>query len=549
MVSIVTAIRDIARVREVSAVLVKHGFGEVVGRLGLGGKSNDGDAPPSKRPLVSMAERARLVLEDLGPSFVKLGQLASTRPDLLPADLIVELRKLQDGAPALPFAAIKSQIERSLGAEIKDVFESFDETPLAAASIAQVHRGVLRTAEGSMQVAVKIQRPGIAATIASDLEILHTLAALLERAIPETRIYSPVGLIQQFDQAITAELDFVSEADNARRFSRNFVERPDIIFPDVYREASSKQVLTMQYLKGARIDEAVASGYSGRAIARKSYAAIIKQIYEDGFFHADPHPGNVLISGEKEDPNIGFIDLGMVGRLSPRMRDLTIDVITACLRKDYEAIADALYAIGTPTKKIDMNAYRAEVALLSEKYLDKPLREIEMSAMIRDLVRGATKFGIEIPTDFVMTGKSLMTIEGIGKEIDPSFDVYEESKPLFADLLRKRYSPERMGTELLRRIERLGGAGYKVPQQVEEVLDDLRFGRLQIQSADKAKTVALERLGRRLLTSVLAGAEILGASLLLATDHTNAGYALFVVAALTVTAHALMELGRMIGRR
>ncbi len=548
MVSIVSAIRDIARVREVSTVLARHGFGEVVGRLGLASKPKDSGDKSSKRPQVSVAERLRLVLEDLGPSFIKLGQLASTRPDLLPADVIMELRKLQDGAPALPFDDIKRQLEVSLGTGIEDFFESFDETPLAAASIAQVHRARLKSPDGPIDVAVKVQRPGIAATIASDVEILHTLAALLERAIPETRIYSPIGLIQQFDQAITAELDFVSEADNARRFARNFEEVPDVVFPHVHREASSKQVLTMEYLEGEKIDQAVALGYSGRSIARQTFRALIKQIYDDGFFHADPHPGNILVAGDKDAPTIGFVDLGMVGRLSPRLRDLTIDVIVACLRKDHEAIADALYAIGTPTKKIDLNAYRAEVALLSEKYLEKPLKDIEMSALIRDLVRGGTKFGIEIPTDFVMTGKALMTVEGIGKEIDPDFDVYEEAKPLFTELLRKRYSPERMGNEILRRIERLGGASYNLPQQIEEVLDDLRFGRLKVHSTDPDRTLAVERLGRRLLTGLVAAALILSATLLFISSKDHAGYALFFSALFLLGSHSISELIRAIRR-
>jgi ubiquinone biosynthesis protein len=305
----------------------------------------------------------------------------------------------------------------------------------------------------------------------------------------------------------------------------------------------------MEFLSGEKIDRAVAAGYSGRAIARQTFRSILKQIYEDGFFHADPHPGNILVSGEKEAPIIGFVDLGMVGRLSPRLRDLTIDVIVACLRKDHEAIADALYALGTPTKKIDMHAYRAEVALLGEKYLDKPLKDIEMSAMIRDLVRGGTKFGVEIPTDFVMTGKALMTIEGIGKEIDPDFDVYEEAKPIFTDLLRKRYSPERMGNELLRRIERLGGAGYNLPQQIEEVLDDLRFGRLQITSVDAEKTQSIERLGRRLLTGGVVSALILGSTVLLATEKESAGYSLLVAAFLLLSAHSLAEFARGLRRR
>lgn len=547
MVSIVSAVRDIARVREVSSVLVRHGFGEVVGRIGLGGKAKEQSEGQARR--VPVAKRLRLVLEDLGPSFVKLGQLASTRSDLLPADLIEELRKLQDSAPMISFEDVREQVELSLGAPISESFESFEEVPIAAASIAQVHRAKLKSPDGPIDVAVKVQRPRIATTIASDVEILHTLAALLERAVPETRIYSPIGLIQQFDHAITAELDFVSEADNARRFAQNFEGDPHVCFPTVYREASSKQVLTMEFLEGVKITDAAKGDFSAQELARLSFRAIIKQIYEDGFFHADPHPGNVLIGGQADFPKVGFVDLGMVGRLSPRMRDLTIDVVMAALRKDHEGIADALYAIGTPTKKIDMEAYKAEVALLSEKYLGKPIKDVEMSAMIRDLVRGGTRFGIEIPTDFVMLGKSLMTIEGIGKEIDPTFDVYEESRPLFSELLKKRYSPERMGNELLRRIERLGGAGYNVPQQVEEVLDDLRVGRLSIQTSDKEKASVTGQLGRRLLTGALASSQILGAAILLASHRDTHAYVLLGTTCGTLALHAFLELWRGIRQR
>lgn len=550
MVSLVSAVRDIARVREVSAVLVRHGFGEVVGRLGLGNRAKVPESQDPRRSNVSVAQRVRLVLEELGPSFVKLGQLASTRSDLLPPEMITELRKLQDSAPEISFEEVKAQIELSLGRSIDEVFESFDEKPLAAASIAQVHRARLKTDEGPIDVVAKVQRPGIAKTIASDVEILHTLAALLERAIPETRVYSPIGLIQQFDHAITAELDFLSEAENARRFAQNFAGSRDVKFPLPYREASSRQVLTLEFLKGGKITDAPAAGFSGPMIARTAFRAMIKQIYEDGFFHADPHPGNVLIGGVPDAPVVGFVDLGMVGRLSPRMRDLTIDVVTACLRRDHEGVADSLYAIGTPTKKIDMEAYRAEVGLLSEKYLGKQLKDIEMSAMIRDLVRGAVKFGIEIPTDFVMMGKSLMTVEGIGKEIDPSFDVYEEARPLFAELLKKRYSPERMGNELLRRLEKLGGAGYKVPQQVEEVLDDLRVGRLTIQTKDKPGSEAIERLSRRFIAGVTSGSLIVGSTILLAAGRDLPGYLLLATAALSLGVHWMIELwGAMRGQR
>jgi len=570
LVSIVHAARDIGRLRDISTVLVRHGFGEVVRRLGLGRprKAKDSQPPSNRgngaapdetseeetrgdreRREFSIGVRVRRVLEDLGPSFVKLGQIASTRPDVLPQDVIVELKKLQDAVPPVGFDAIKEQVERSLGAELSDLFERFDPVPLAAASIAQVHRARLHNEDGTFDVVVKVQRPGIAETIASDLDLLHAFAALVERAIPESRIYSPVGLVQQFDRAITSELDFSAEAENAARFSQNFAGFSNVKFPLVHRQASSKHVITLEYLSGIKVDEALAKGHSGKRLARIALDVIVKQIFEDGFFHADPHPGNVLVLGPVESPVIAMIDLGMVGRLSPRMRDLTIDVMVGAARRDYEAIADAMFAIGTPTKKIDMQAYRAEVALLAEKYLGKPLKDIELSGMVRDLVRGATKYGVQIPTDFTLMAKALMTIEGVGKEIDPDIDVFAEARPLFLELLRKRYSPERLGNELLRRLERLSGATYNMPQQLQEVLEDLRLGRLSVRTIDPEASASAERLGRRLHSAIVASAFTLSGAWLVAARHELPGAAMIGVALVVLIAHAAASAYRDLRRR
>lgn len=560
MVSIVHAARDIARIRQISVVLVRHGFGEIARRIGFG-RTKKGSAAPTvkaeeeitaedeargdkERQEISTAVRARRVLEDLGPSFVKLGQIASTRADVLPPDLLVELKKLQDSVPEVPFEAIRDQVERSLGAELAELFESFDEKPLAAASIAQVHRAALRTDEGEKDVVVKVQRPGIAETIASDLDLLHTFAALVERTIPESRIYSPIGLVQQFDKAITAELDFATEADNALRFAQNFQGFRNVRFPKVYKAASSKHVLTLEFIPGKKVYDALDAGYERKKLARISLDVIVKQIFEDGFFHADPHPGNVMVLGELADPILVMIDLGMVGRLSPRMRDLTVDVMVGAVRRDYEAIADAMYAIGTPTKKIDMNAYRAEVGMLSEKYLGKQLKDIELSNMIRDLVQGATKYGLEIPSDFMLVGKALMTVEGVGKEIDPELDVFEEAKPLFVEILRKRYSPERLGNELLRRIEKLSGATYNMPQQLQEVLDDLRLGRLKLNTLDPGAAKVADRLGRRVFSALVSAALIVGGASLAASGREVVGYVLIAVAALLLGGHVILDAGR-----
>ncbi len=564
MVSIVHAARDLGRIREISTVLVRHGFGEIVQRLGVGRRSKGDDGPSAEeeaagaavRERASLAVRARMVLEDLGPSFVKLGQIASTRPDVLPADLITELKKLQDSVPPVSFAEIRAQVERSLGTKLEDVFVEFDERPLAAASIAQVHRAKLKTGDALEEVVVKVQRPGIAEKVASDVDILHTFATLVERAIPESKIYSPVGLVQQFDRAITSEMDFTTEAENAIRFAQNFSKFPKAKFPKPFKEASSKRVLTLEFLDGAKIEEAIAIGHSGKKLARIGLDIVVKQIFEDGFFHADPHPGNILVLGEVDDPVYAMIDLGMVGRLSPRMRDLTVDVMVAAVRRDYDAVADAMYHVGTPTKKIDMNAYRAEVALLAEKYLGKQLRDIELSSMIRDLVQGATKYGLEIPTDFMLVGKALMTVEGVGKEIDPELDVFEEVKPLFLDILKKRYSPERLGNELLRRIERLSGATENVPEQIQEVLEDLRLGRLSIRTKDTDSPATLDRLGRRVLVGLVASALIVGGAFVLASAQRDGGVvydiagAVMLVAAVGVLAgHAMLDAYRAFRRR
>ena len=572
MVSVLSAVRDLARLRELSSVLVRHGFGEVVARAGFGrtrkkekapsepASPDSRDAPElpaeevekgeDEKKRVSIHERARLVLQDLGPSFIKLGQIVSTRGDVLPPELITELKKLQDDVPGVPFEQIKEVVEASLGAPLRDVFVSFEEQPLATASIGQVHRAVLATEEGEQQVVVKVQRPGVATTVMRDLELLHMMAAAIERAIPDARIYSPVGLVQQFDRSITTELNFTTEADNAQRFAENFAGQERVRFPRVYKQASSKHVLTLEFFDGKKLDRAVAEGASGKSIAKLATGIIVKMIFEDGFFHADPHPGNVIIMGPNEAPIAGMIDVGMVGRLSPELRDRTVDLMVAAVRKDMVGVADALYAIGKPTKKVDMREYRAEVGMLAEKYLGKPLKEIELSAMIRDLVGGAIKYGLEIPTDFMLVGKALMTVEGIGKQLDPDLDVFGETAPYFLDIMRKRYSPVRLGNELWRGVEQLSRAGYDMPMQAREVLEDLRLGRLAVRAEDPGLPTSADRLGRRLFSGLTTAALIVGGVFLLRDDrHEQLATVLLVVAALLWVGHVVRDFRRAAVRR
>jgi ubiquinone biosynthesis protein len=527
MVAALTAVRDLGRLREIALVLAKHGFGEVLGRMGLGSlapKTTRPDAETSRR--AAWPERVRLVLEDLGPSFMKLGQIASTRTDLLPAALISELKKLQDDVRPVDFGAIKNEVEASLGAAIADIYDDFEERPLAAATIGQVHRAKLRIAPAlpaptnghardanlgpspenpatqphPTEVAVKVQRPGVRATIERDVELLGFLAAVLERSVAEASAYDPVGLVREFDRSIMAELDFTNEAANAQRFRQNFEGNPDVAFPRVYKEASAKRVLTTEFFDGRRIDDALARGVDGKKLARMAVRIVVKMIFEDGFFHADPHPGNIIIQGSVAEPVIGLIDLGMVGRLSPELRNKTVDLMVAAARKDSVAVANALYAIGRPTGKVDMSAFRAEVSLMAEKFIGLPLREIELSALIRDLVATALKFELEIPTDFMMVGKALMTLEGMGRQLDPDLDVFQEAQPYFLNILRRRYGPEQLGGDLLRGITQFAGVAHDVPLHLQEVLDDLRGGRLEVRTVETQLAPALDRLGRRLFS-------------------------------------------------
>lgn len=576
MVSFLNAYRDLVRLREINAVLVRHGFGQIASRLGFRAKkakANDrGSLPPpsqSAPPLladgvveleisaedtaqgeaeatqISAATRARLVLQDLGPSFVKLGQIISTRTDVLPPDLLEELKKLQDAVPPVPFEEIKKQVESALGKSIDEVYESFEETPLAAASIGQVHRARLRTEMGGVDVVVKVQRPGIGPTIARDLDLLHVLAKVVEKTIPESHVYSPVKMVENFDRSITAELDYTIEADNAVRFIKNFQHRQDVVFPRIYREASGKTVLTQEFLPGRKIDAAVEAGFSGKSLTKLAVGAIVQMAFQDGFFHADPHPGNVLVLGTPDAPVLGLIDLGMVGRLSPELRDRTVDLLIAAARQDSIAVADALYAIGMPTKKVDMRAYRAEVSSRAEKYLGRSLKDLQASALVADLVEGASMFEIEIPADFLMAGKALLTLDGIGKQIDPELDILQEAQPYMVEILKQRYSPEKVMMDVWRGMERLSTTAYDVPQQLREVLDDLRLGRLTLKVTDDQQPRAMDRLGRRVFSGVTSGSLILGGSAMVATKgQPIVGFVLIGLAVVLMLGHVAADLRR-----
>lgn len=533
MAFLLDTVRDLGRLREIAVVLAKHGFSELVQRTGLA------SLVPGKRAETEelrLPVRVRLVLEELGPSFVKLGQLLSTRADLLPAEVIDELKKLQDDVPPAPWPEMKQAIEAELGAPISELFTRFDETPLASASIGQVYRAGLRAPEGSgaaeIDVVVKAQRPNIAHTIDRDIDLLYWLARSIERTIPEARIYRPVRLVEEFDRAIRAELDFAQEADNAERFAQNFADLPTVVFPKVYRQVSSRKAITLEYLPGKNVFDAVAQGASGELIAKNAVHVVVKMIFEHGFFHADPHPGNILLMGTADAPVIGLVDLGLVGRLSPRFRDRIVDLVIAMGLRDPRAIADALYAIGRPTKKIDRIAYEAEVARLADKYLGRKIGDVDFSDFLRDLASNAVKYGIEAPPELLMVGKALMTVEGIARQIYPGLDVVEEIRPYLTDIVGYRYSPERITSDVMHVATRFANAMSEFPARAEDILEDLRQGRLSLEIRQPTHATASERLGRRIFSGLVVSALILSGTLFIDRGRVLLGGSLYGLGAL-----------------
>lgn len=527
---------NLDRLRQIAQVLARHGFGELLARTELARLVPFRKEDDPGKPRIALAERLRLAMQELGPSFVKLGQILSTRPDLLPADLIVELKKLQEDVPPVPFEDIRRTIEETAGRELTAIFESFDEKPLASASIGQVHRARLRATTPdapSIDVAVKVQRPAIRETIERDVDLLYILARMVERAFPESTIYAPSRLVAEFDKAIMAELDYSIEGANAAKFTANFAspeQQALVRFPRFFPDVSGKRVHIAEFFDGLKIHDAVARGYSGERIAKNSVQIIAQMIFTDGLFHADPHPGNIRILGAPEAPVVGLLDLGMVGTLAPEMRDKAVDLMVAAIRRDVDELADALIAMGRPRDKIDRDAFRAEVARLSQVHLGKPLREIQLAALIRDLVQGAVDFEIEMPPEMMMVGKALMTVEGIGKSIYPDLDVFEEARPFFFRLLFQRYSPQKVGAKMLRAANKVSGAALDLPPLIAEVLDDVRRGRLRLRTEDPGLGRAAERLGRRIALGVMGAAWVGAATAVYLGGHPRMGQLLFAVA-------------------
>jgi len=435
----VSAMRDLPRLHEVSSVLIRHGLGELVGRIGLAGILERAGqilqgGPASESLQLEPAQRARLAFEELGPTFIKLGQLLATRVDLFPPSWIGEFEKLHSEVPAVRFEELLPDLTRALGRAPFEVFRDLDTQAYGSASIAQVHRAKL---QDGTAVVLKVRRPGIRPKVEADLRLLGRLAELIDSEVPEARRYQPIEIAAEFARSLERELDFTVEANNVERFAKHFAGDPFIVIPKVHREWTSETLLVQEHIDGipgTDLAAVEAAGLDKKILAARGAEAILHMILFDGFFHADPHPGNVFYL---PDNRIVMIDFGMVGRLSPRRRSEVVDLLAGLAQMEEEPMLDVLLD-WAENALVDEARLAADVNDLVFEYGAVPLGDIRIGAVIRRFAAIVRQHSIVLPADLTLMFKALITMEGLGRQYDRDFHLVEHRTPLLRRALRER---------------------------------------------------------------------------------------------------------------
>jgi ubiquinone biosynthesis protein len=441
----VNRLNNINRSREVANVLIKHGFGFMFDRISLR-KILGGKIPPQDNDMqiYSAPQRLRFALQELGPTFIKLGQLLSIRPDLLPADFISELERLQNDVPPFSFAEVKEVFNKN-GIDMGKAYQSFHDQPIAAASIAQVHEAVLHNGD---EVVVKVQRPGIARQIESDLDILFSLSRLLEKRTAWGRLYKISEIMDELGKAIRSELDFSLEARNTDTFRKNFRHDRNVKIPAVYWEYSSSKIITLERLEGIKVSDFAGlkqAGLDTGRIAARLVDALFKQIYEHGFFHADPHPGNLAVSPEHK---IIFYDFGQVGIIDEVLKERCMDLLLAMMRYDVNGVTRALLSIAISSHHVNRDELRRDISKLEQKYYGLPMSQIKLGEALAELLELSTRYQVRIPPELSLMVKMLMTVESIVAQLDPQLSIVDIAEPYGRRVLLKRYSPSRISSGL-----------------------------------------------------------------------------------------------------
>lgn len=502
----ITRYRHLKRYRQIARSVARHGFGHILTQLGLTGLlPSVRRTAESERALLhlSRAQRLRLLLLDLGPSFVKFGQLLSTRPDLVPRDILEELSRLQDEVPPFPFTEAAAIIEQELGRPWDEIYAAFSAEPLAAASIGQVHCARL---PDDTEVVVKIRRPGISVQMETDLEILLEVARFADRHTVWGKVYRTSAVVQELQRAVLEELDFRNEAENALRIRENLRLRKDVIIPRIYTGQTSAAVLTMEKVCGIKFNQPnslEAAGHDRAQIARLLVDIMFEQIFINGFFHADPHPGNLAVSG---DGRLVFMDFGIVGKMrGSRRRQFTL-LLLGIVNRNARLLVSSLTDMGFISRRVDRKALRHDVERLMEKYLDLPLRGINLGRAVREVFVLAFEHQIRIPAEFTILGKTLMTLEGVVEDLAPELKLVELLKPYAGELARERLSLPAIRETLTEQASEAGEFFFSLPRRLGEILErtDVEGFPLQLYYPDLDKLFShLDKQINRLSFSII----------------------------------------------
>ncbi len=495
-------VHDLGRIRRITAVLARYGFGGLIGDESV--EEGSVSAP--------WAQRLRQVVIELGPTFVKMGQVLSVRPDILPADLLVEFQKLQDEVPPVGWEEARAVLESELGCPVAEAFAEVAETPVASASIAQVHLG---TRLDGRRVAIKIQRPGIREVIESDLHILYSTARVLEGRLALPGVYTPVAIVQEFEAAIHQELDFHQEARHAERFGAHFRDHPDVIAPAIHRDLSSRKVLVMDRVLGRPLS-ALSPGEVGVDGAMDVLVeATLAQVFEHGFFHGDPHPGNVLL---QDNGRLAFLDFGLCGTLTPEMRDTIVTIFVALVFRDPDTVAHTAYRVGAMEGRIDLREFRGEIARLMDKYHGASLEDLSQAATLLEFIEVATRYRIRLPPEYAVLARAASLVDGTLRRLIPDADMVKRVEPHARRLMARQLSPEKLSGDALKLMVQAQGSLKGLPAQLDQVFTDLERGRLELVTRDPDA----ERLRRTLAAAGLqiglgtcAGAALIAGAVLL----------------------------------
>ena len=512
--------RHMRRYRQILGILLKYGFGDVVdvARRDLIGRFGDKIIPLLGKHVdssMSRAERLRYAAEELGPTFVKLAQVLSMRPDLVPPDVATELQKLQDEVSPFSYEKVRSIIKEDLKQELETAFSHIDEQPLAAASIAQVHRATLHDGR---QVVIKIQRPDIQNVIDVDLEIISDLAKVLKRHSLNTVVSDPVAVVEEFNRSIHRELDFLSEGRNIHRFGLMFADDPTVLVPSFYPELSSSRVLVMDFvdgIKASNLEELERKGLDRTVIAERGAQLILKQVFQHGFFHADPHPGNILVL---EDNVIAPLDYGMVGNLDDSTIEALGSVLAGIIHKDTNRILRAFDALGITHDVANKIALRTDINGFVSQYYEVPLQELQISGLLKEAFDIFRAHQMTLPSNLSLMLKALITVEGLGRLLHPDFDMVSEVRPYVSQLMFRRYDPRRRFRDILNVFDDFSSLVEELPQGVRDTLRKINAGELRIQFEHRnleKLTKEFNQSSNRISSAVIIAALIIGSSLVM----------------------------------